>query len=134
MKIVQKLEFSAGIATFIATLLYIYFVDLPASKGVAELYHEPFSYNWTRGFLVLIVPSLLVAVSSYFHAFNNNYIGLAVIILLSGLITASHLLSFLLGSAFEGHLLIGNLRAIFAFLTIILAVCNTIYIERKKSS
>lgn len=131
MKVLRTLEFSAGIATFLGALLVIYFISIPESKAIAELYHEPFNYSWTRAFLFLVIPSLLIAISSYFHAFRNNYIGLAVIIILGGAITFLHLIAILSGTAFEGHPLIGTSEGFFAFLTIILALINTMYLSIK---
>lgn len=127
MKTLQISEVMAGIATFVCIFLFIYFVDYPSSKGVAELHKESFAYNWTGAFLILILPSFLIAASSYFHAFRRSYISLAVIVILGGALSFLNFLALIIGSAFEGHVVIGILPGLFAFLTIILAVYNAVW-------
>jgi hypothetical protein len=130
VKTVQKLEFLVGIATFLSALLSIYIVDYPELKAVAEFHKEPFNYDWTKAFLILILPSLLIAVSSYFHAFKNSFGALVVIVLLGGFISfftaLVYIVGVLIGTHYEGNVLVGISPGLFAFVTILLALCNAL--------
>lgn len=136
MKTVQKLELLAGFATFASTLIFIYFVDMPQSRKIADLYNDSNGYNWAKAILSLILPSLLIAISSLIHITKNSKTALGVIIILGGIMSFLYAIGFLIGSAFEGHILIGTSPGLFAFATIILALINTIlvYTKREKIS
>jgi hypothetical protein len=123
MKTVQKLEVIAGVATLITMLLFIFFEDIPSLTKTVEYSN---GYPWVQAFFVLVFPCLLIAISSYFHALKNSYIGLAVIIILGGIITFLHVVTYLIGSVFESNVLIGRSPGFFAFATIILALYNSI--------
>jgi hypothetical protein len=125
MKTIQKLEFLTGIATFLSAFLFIYYIDYPMFKEVAELHDEPFKYDWVRTFLILIFPSFLIAISSYFHAFKKSYVALAIILTLGAARILLLLLTLLIGSAFENYVFIRVSPTIFSFLTILFALMNT---------
>ena len=131
IQLIQGLELGAGIACVIAVLMFIYFVDIPQSKGIAKLYNDSSGYHWITAFLFFILPSLLIAVSSYFHAIKRNNIGLAVIIILGGILSFLNAIGFLIGSAFEGHVWIGISPGFFAFMTIVFALINTVLFSTK---
>jgi hypothetical protein len=126
MRTIQKLEFISGFTTLVATILYIIYIYMPFMKKMAESNNDSDIYHWSGAFFILIFPSLLIGVSSYFHAFKQSYIAFTIIIIVGSVVTILHFLSYLLGSAFEGHVLIGVLRGFFAFTTIILAFFNLI--------
>jgi hypothetical protein len=114
MRTIQKLEVISGFATLIATIMYIVYIYMPFMKKMAESNNDSDIYHWSGAFFILILPSFLILVSSYFHAFKQSYIAIL------------HFFSYLLGSAFEGHVLIGVSRGFFAFTTIVLAFFNLI--------
>jgi hypothetical protein len=126
MRTIQKVEFISGFATLIATVMYIIYIYMPFMEKMAKSNNDSDIYHWSGAFFILILPSLLIVVSSYFHAFRQSYIAFAVIIIVGGVIATLHFLSYLLGSAFEGQVLIGVSRGFFAFTTIILAFFNLI--------
>jgi hypothetical protein len=132
MENLRRLEVVAGIVTFLSTFLFIHYVDYPSFEGVAKLHNEPFDYDWTKALLVLIVPTFLIAISSYFHAFKQSIIGFVIIFILAGAISFLSFLSLLIGSAFEGHPFIGIAPGVFAFTTIVSAICNTFWRDSEK--
>ncbi len=75
MRTIQKLEFISGIFTLIATVIYIIYIYMPFMKKVAVSNSDSDIYHWYSAFFILILPSFLIGVSSYFHAFKQSYIG-----------------------------------------------------------
>lgn len=133
MKIAQKLEFMAGIGTFLSAFLFIYIIDYPEFKEIAEFNKEPFNYDWIRAFLVLILPTLLIAISSYFHAFKQSKIGFVIIIILSGIVflfnATGNATGIVIGTDFEGNFFTSILPGLFAFITIVFAIYNKYTVE-----
>jgi uncharacterized Tic20 family protein len=129
----QKLEFLAGVATFLSSFLFIYVIDYPEFKRVAEFNKEPFNYDWTRTFLVLILPTLLIAIGSYFHAFKQSKIGFVTVIISAGFVFLFNLLGnatgVVIGMDFEGNFLVGISPGLFAFTTIAFAIYNKYVVE-----
>lgn len=131
MKIIQKseltestaaLEIMGGVATFAAAFLSFVFVYIPRMERLQELGH-PIEKQLLPIFWLLLLPALLIAVSAYFHAIKQSYIGFGVLFICGGFIAFIHAISFLLGDVFEGRILIGILPGIFAALTLFFAFC-----------
>ncbi len=127
MKTIQKLELFAGVATLIATIAFIYFVDIPLSKKIAVQNNDSTGYHWIQPCLLLILPSLLIVISSYAHAFKESKIGFIVVVILSGTLSFLYAIGFLVGSAFEGQILIGISPGLFAFATLTFAIINIVW-------
>lgn len=134
MRTIQKLELFAGIATFVAMIMFIYFVDVPLSRKIAEQYNDLSGYHWMQTFLLLILPSLVVAISSYAHALKNNKVALSLILLIGGILSFLYGIGFLTGAAFEGHILIGVSPGLFAFATIVFALINGLSFSVKRGN
>jgi uncharacterized membrane protein YfcA len=130
MKTVQKLEVIAGCGSLVAVLMFIYFVDITLSQKIAEARRELPVYDWKSALLFLILPALLIAVSSYFHAYKHSTISLIVILLLGGVITFLYAVGFLIGSDFQGNIVIGILPGLMTFFTIVLAVINNLWFSK----
>ncbi len=128
MRIVQKLEVLSGIATFLSAFLFIYIIDYPEFKDIAKFDNEPFKYDWIRAFLILILPTLLIAISSYFHAFRQSKTGFIIIIILAGIVflfnAVGNATGIMIGTDFEGKFFISILPGLFAFATIVFAIYN----------
>ncbi len=125
MKTIQKLEFVSGVFTFLFALpniylTYIFFADWirDSKTSIEEVLVGPI--------LFLVTPALLVFIGVVFQTLKQWKIGFVIIFISGGWLTFTHLLGFLLGSVFNGYLLLGILPGLFAFTTIILAFFNLI--------
>ena len=79
MKNIQKLEIGSGIATLIASSIYICISILPNIdlRNEGQTYTELFS----KIFLLIIFPSLLTAIGSYIHSIKQSKTGLIALLL-----------------------------------------------------
>jgi hypothetical protein len=125
MKIILWLEILAGICVFLFTLPNSYLEYVSFSKWIAEgrISSEEIL---TRELIFITIPAFLVACGTYFHAAKNSKIGLGLIILCGGFLIITHFLGLLVGNAFNGYRLLGISPGLFAFVTILLALCNTL--------
>lgn len=117
-------ELYAGLGTLLATLMYIYLIDIPLAQRVAELHKKTNGYNWSGAFIFLLLPAALVVICSYFHAFKNSKIAFGFLFLIGSFVALTYAVPFLVGVTFDGYVLIGILPALFAMTTKILAVYN----------
>ena len=128
MKVFQRLEVFLGFVYFVSTLAYLYFISIPSSKGIAELYNDSSQVlHWSSPSVIIgITLHLTIPICSYLHAFKRSYVALGIIVVWGGLFFFLTVYGVILGTAFEGHPWIGISPAIAAFLTIVLAFINTI--------
>lgn len=81
MKIVQKLEIAAGVATLLSTVPYFSIDILPHAKFV---YDNGGPFNAAVGLLVdsaiILVPSLLTAIGAYVWAVKGSEFGFATVV------------------------------------------------------
>ena len=115
-------------------IIFIYFVDISLSKKIAEQYNDLSGYHWIQTCLLLIFPSLLIAISSYVHALRNNKIAFGLILLIGGILPFLYSIGFLVGTAFEGHILIGISPGLFAFVTIVFSFINNVLFSAKRNN
>ncbi len=127
----SKLEIVMGTACLVFILLGIYFIYIPLSNGIAEQRSEPPHLYWLWSHLL---PGVLVTIAASFHAIKKSYIALSFVLIGAGWIFFLTALAALLGHAFEGHPWIGLSPGIFAFVTMVVAVANTVYFIRKDGS
>ena len=132
MRLLQKIEIGLGIAFFVSLLASVYFVDLPLARSIAEKYNEPLKLGVF--FLIFILPPLLVAICSYFHAVRKSYIALVVLLIISGGISFFIATYALISGLFSKHPLIGTLPFFLGIATMFVAVANTIYFLRETES
>lgn len=132
MKTVQKLEIFAGIATFLLILPNLWLTDNTFQKFIQEsrnLTDEVF----VSTFIFLILPASLIAIGAYFHATKNSILGIVILIVCGGFFIFGYGVAWLIGSAFNGYRLLGLLPGFFAFITVFLAIYNSITTYRNKS-
>jgi hypothetical protein len=125
MKTLQRLEIFAGISTFLLILPNVFLTYSSFSEWMADgrISAEEIL---TNALLMGILPSFLLAIGAYLHIAKGSKVGLGMIVVFGGLLFITHLMGYLLGSVFNGHRLLGISPGIFAFSTILLALCNTL--------
>jgi hypothetical protein len=134
MGILSKVEILLGIAFSISIILYMWFVDYPLARWIAEEYQIANWSYWRRPtFIVLSVWLLAVPICAYLHAARTSYIAFGILLIVGGLIAFLTLLDVLLGHAFEGHPWIGVAPGFIAFSTIIVSIINLITYPRTVS-
>ena len=133
MKTVQKLEVFFGAATLLTALLSFYFVHSP-------LMRHPNSENSSiegfifRPLIFFFLPAFLTCVGSYIHSTKQSISGFVITIIFGSIVTFFHAVGFLIGTSFNGYLLLGISPGVFAFTTVILAFVNTVWRTVKHSN
>lgn len=125
MKIFQKLEMFAGLATLIAASLSIYFIVLPEMERLEELKIAN-KDMLPQALLALLLPAFLLTVGVYIHIAKRSIIGFIIVLIFGGLLTLSHAIGFLAGTSFFGHPLLGISTGLFAAITVFFAFCTTL--------
>ena len=111
----------AGLTTFIAASLSIYFIVLPEMERLEGL--KIINKDMLpQSLLALLLPAFLVVVGVYIHIAKRSIVGFIIVLIFGGLLTLSHAIGFLIGTSSHGHLLLDILPGFFAFLTIIFAL------------
>jgi hypothetical protein len=132
MKIFQKLEVLTGISTFLLVFPNIYLTYISFAEWIRI---SKISSNdiIIPAFISLIIPSLLLAVNACWHSTRNSKIGFIILFVCGSFLTITHLLSWLIGSAFNGNRLLGLSPGFFAFVTVVLAIYNSITTYRNNN-
>lgn len=134
MKFSQKLEVVFGVLFSISLVPYMYFIDYPSLKWLAEDRNDlDWSYWSGNAFLVLLVPLVVFPLFSYLHAAKHSLIAMVFILIIGGIFALTTFLDFSLGHAFRGLVWIGVAPGILAFVAMLLAIVNTI-LYRKNST
>ena len=128
MKTIQRLEATSGIATLLSIFAYIYFIDYPQFHRIPV--DESRAYNWLGAFIFLIAPSMLIALGAYLHAAKQRTEGFLLVLIFGSILTFLNAFATIIGTGYEGRPFIGNLPGLFAFLTVILALCNTLFVKQ----
>jgi hypothetical protein len=121
MKIIQRLEVGAGVATLIAALLSFFLISIPLSRKIPQN-----DNGWFWSFFFLIFPACLTAIGAYFHAFKRSNLALGAVLFLGSVMVFLHALAFLIGTSFNGYLFIGVSPGILAVITMFFALCTVI--------
>ena len=129
MRLLQKLEISLGIAFLLSNMISLFVITLPLERSVAEIYNEPLNLGVI--FLLFILPPLLVAICSYFHAVRKSYIALVMLLIISGAVSFYIAALALISGLYSQHLLIGTLPFFMGFATMVVAVVNTLRFVRE---
>ena len=111
MRLLQKIEIGLGIGVFVSQLVSLYVIHLPLAQSVAEMRNE--SLNLRILFLFNILPGIIVAICTYFHATRRSLFAFFATFAICGLVTFLLLATTLLGNAFMGHPLIGTFTNVY---------------------
>ena len=135
MKMLQRLEVLSGCLFCLSMAAYMYFIDAPLEKRVAERTGVLDWNYWDAPFpFILALLSLVILLCSFLHAFKHSYVALGIILVLGGLIILGLFMGLVIGTAFEGHIWLGLSPGIFAFTTIVFAGANAVaYLQHKQN-